>query len=92
MIGVDAGAGTQTANARAVADKEVVVVLEPIEVRGIREATVASTTGTPTEAKGGTVPIGTGPENFYPVSAAASKSVSSEGTNFSSEQGPPRKQ
>jgi len=84
--------GTEVVRAAPSAAREAVVSLERIEVRGVREASIASATGTPSDLKRGTEPIGTNLQNVYRVSAPASGSLASAEQDLVSESHSPRKQ
>jgi len=84
IIGSANGPDTQMANATPPGVEVPVVVLDRIEVRGMREAVVASATRTPIDSNRGTEPVATGSENIYRVSATGSKSFASEKPNPSS--------
>jgi hypothetical protein len=92
MTGSAGSTTTQMANAAPPVAKEAIIMLDRVEVRGVREATVASATATPREPKQRIGPVGAVLQNIYPVSAAASMSIASEEQRPSSEKRAPRKQ
>jgi hypothetical protein len=92
MIGFGGdGPGTQAASTAPPEIKEAVII-ERIEVRGVRETTVASATPAPVDASERLAPAGTDLPATYRVSAIASGSVMSTEGNVSSEKRPPSKQ